>query len=96
MTRDKLHLSDIFREEEIEKGKMHLMRKNGKKNPYRLTDGGEKISPREDEEEEGGAGIPAAKLQSPCSHLHYLTFHPLQTPSSYCCPRVLHVCATFW
>lgn len=33
MTRDKLHLSDIFREEEIEKGKMHLMRKNGKKNP---------------------------------------------------------------
>lgn len=32
----------------------------------------------------GGGGLPAAKLQSPGCHLHYLTFHPLETPSCYC------------
>lgn len=58
----------------------------------RVTEeGGERESLREDGEGGGGGGLPAAKLQSPTCHLHYLTFHPLQNPSSYYCPSVLYV-----
>lgn len=61
----------------------------------RLTEkGGEAESLREDEEGEGEEGkLPAAKLQSPSCHLHYLTFHHSTNPIiillSQCvvCPR---------
>lgn len=63
----------------------------------RLTErGGEAESLREDGKGGGGGELPAAKLQSLSCHLHYLTFHPLQTPSSYCCSSVLYVWTTFW
>lgn len=68
--------------------------KRGRKGDTERTGGeakGEQRASGRRGEEGAVEGLPAAELQSPCCHLHYLTFNPTQTQSSYYCPSVLYV-----